>query len=171
MRNNKRHTFQPWVAQAAQLIYDASHVNPIKVLSGLSQNFPKYLSLLGNPQSQTPRIPISPELEAELHANQLRVQGGMNAMWLNGITVSGSDANPFGLLRLLKKERDILKTLTTLGPLASDGSRWLGNGQALDLLTHHKVAAAQNDGVNSVIDDLVDVSDRIESGVCIKEAR
>ncbi|KAI3613174.1 glycoprotein glucosyltransferase [Moniliophthora roreri] len=151
-------------AQAAQLIYDASHVNPIKILSGLSQNFPKYLPLLGNPQSQTPRIPISPELEAELHANQLRVQGGVNAMWLNGITVSESDTSPFGLLRLLKKERDILKTLTTLGPLASDGSRWLGNGQALDLLTHPKVAAAQNDGVNSVVDDLVDASDRVESG-------
>ncbi|KAK7047284.1 killer toxin resistant protein [Paramarasmius palmivorus] len=151
-------------AQVVQLIHDASDTNPIKILSDISQNFPKYLSLFGNPQSATPRIPIAAAVEEELHANQLLVQGGFNAMWLNGITVSDSDINPFGLLRLLKKEREILRTLTSLGPINDNQSPWLSNGQAVDLLTHPKIAAAQTEGGNSVTDGLVDASDRIESG-------
>ncbi|KAF9269441.1 hypothetical protein L218DRAFT_953049 [Marasmius fiardii PR-910] len=147
--------------QVAQLLYDAAaNHDPIKVLTQLSQNFPKYLPLLNG--ANGPRIKVSSELAEELHNNQLRAQPGGNIMWINGQMVQDADVNPFGLLRTLKKERSIINTLTSFG-LGEDNERWLSNGQAIELLTHRKIAAAQDtSGSSAVVDGLVDVSDRAE---------
>ncbi|KAG7094908.1 hypothetical protein E1B28_005714 [Marasmius oreades] len=147
--------------QAAQLLYDAaSSHNPIQVLTRLSQNFPKYLPLLNGPNG--PRIQISSELAEEIHNNQLRAQPGGNVMWINGQMIQDGEVNPFGLLKILQKERAIIKTLTSFA-LGEKNERWLGNGQAIELLTHKKIAVAQDtSGSGAVVDGLVDVSDRPE---------
>ncbi|KAJ8081870.1 killer toxin resistant protein [Marasmius tenuissimus] len=147
--------------QAAQLLYDAGlEHNPIEVLTQLSQNFPKYLSLLNGPNG--PRIPASSELAEEMHNNQLRAQPGGNMMWINGQMTQDADVSPFGLLRILKKERGIMKTLTSF-KLGDEEENWLSNGQAIELLTHPKMAVAQDtSGSAAVVDGLVDASDREE---------
>jgi UDP-glucose:glycoprotein glucosyltransferase len=57
------------------------------------------------------------------------------------------------LLRLLRKERSIIHSLTSLG---------LTPSQAVELLSHPTVSAAQND--KGVMDALFDASDRPEEG-------
>lgn len=57
------------------------------------------------------------------------------------------------LLRLFRKERSIVLSLTSLG---------LTPSQAVDLLTHPAIGAAQTD--KSVVDGLFDASDRPEEG-------
>jgi UDP-glucose:glycoprotein glucosyltransferase len=57
------------------------------------------------------------------------------------------------LLRLLRKERSVMLSLTSLG---------LTPGQAVELLTHPAVGAAQSN--KAVLNDLFDASDRPEGG-------
>lgn len=57
------------------------------------------------------------------------------------------------LLRLLRKERSLIHSLTSLG---------LTSSQAVELLTHPAIAAAQND--NGAVDAMFDASDRPEEG-------
>ncbi|KAF9077351.1 glycosyltransferase family 24 protein [Rhodocollybia butyracea] len=131
--------------QASQVIMESS--NPLLTLTHLSQNFPKYVTTLAR------RVPIKAELTEEVHENQLRVQSGLSAMWINGVSVTETDINPFGLLRLLKKEKAIMLELMGLN---------LERGEAMELLTHFEVAAAQDS--KEVLDGLVDASDRPEGG-------
>ncbi|KAL0579014.1 killer toxin resistant protein [Marasmius crinis-equi] len=147
--------------QAVQLLYDSglSH-NPIQILAQLSQNFPKYFPLLNRPNG--PRIPVSPELAEEMHNNQLRAQPGGNMLWINGQGIQDGDVGPFELLRILKKERGIIKTLTSF-KLGEETESWLSNAQAIELLTHPKMGAAQDSsGGGAIVDGLVDMSDREE---------
>lgn len=87
----------------------------------------------------------------------MKAQGGINAMWLNGITVQETDLTPLGMLRLLRKERGVVGSLVSLG---------LSAGQAVDLLTHTKISLAQSEEAN-VLDALFDASDRPEGGSTI----
>ena len=75
------------------------------------------------------------------------------------LAVMGSEcSNPIAnrLLRLLRKERSVMLSLTSLG---------LTPGQAVELLTHPAVGAAQN--TKGALDDLFDASDRFEGGEVI----
>ena len=56
------------------------------------------------------------------------------------------------LLRLLRKERSIVSSLTALG---------ISRSEALELLSHPAIGASQS---NSVLDGIFDSSDRIEGG-------
>ncbi|KAF5386468.1 hypothetical protein D9757_005906 [Collybiopsis confluens] len=131
--------------QASQFIMDSP--NPLLTLKHLSQNFPKYVTTLAR------RVPIGDDLAQELHENQLRVQAGVNVMWINGLHITEKDINAFGFLRLIKKERELMMELTGLG---------FDNGEAIELLTHPAIAAAQES--KDVLDGLVDASDRPEGG-------
>lgn len=73
--------------------------------------------------------------------------------WLNGATLTEKDVNPLELLKLLRKERTIIQSLTSLG---------LSRAEAQDLLTHKSIGAAQSD--KGVLDGLLDASDRPEEG-------
>lgn len=73
--------------------------------------------------------------------------------WLNGAVVADKDINPFGLLRLLKKERATILALTSLG---------ITKPQTLELLTHESIAVSHSD--IDVLDGLFDASDRPEGG-------
>lgn len=70
--------------------------------------------------------------------------------WLNGLQIDAKDVNPFGLLRLLKKEREIMNALV---------SRGMTRGQAFELLTHPEFANRQE---NTGLDAIFDASDRLE---------
>lgn len=60
------------------------------------------------------------------------------------------------LLRLLRKERALMSSLTALS---------LSPSQAIDVLTHSAVASAQQSSVGgAVVDGLCDASDRAEGG-------
>ncbi|KAJ7909648.1 glycosyltransferase family 24 protein [Mycena leptocephala] len=134
--------------QATQLIADSSE--PLATLAQLSQNFPKYMAALSR------RVVVNESLQVEVHMNQLKAQPGINMFWLNGGTVSEKDINPLGLLRLVRKERTVMMSLTSLG---------LSREEALDLLTHPAVSAAQGDA--GVLDNVFDASDRPENGEVI----
>jgi len=131
--------------KASQLISDSSE--PLSALIQLSQNFPKYATSLSR------RVVINESLADELHSNQLRVQGGVNLFWMNGVPIPEKEVNPLGLLRILKKERNLMLSLEGLG---------LDRAEAMELLTSPVVAEAQSD--NGVLDGVVDASDRLEGG-------
>lgn len=131
--------------QAAQIIADSPE--PLTVLSHLSQNFPKYATSLAR------RVVANKNLTQELHNNTLKVQKGFNVFWLNGVQTDASDVNPFALLRLLKKEKTVVQSLTSYG---------LSNSQAFELLTHPAVASAQKD--SAMMEAVFDASDRPEGG-------
>lgn len=119
----------------------------MKTTKHLSQDFPRYATSLSR------RVSVSEEILAETHANHLKFQSGMSALWLNGVLVQAKDVNPFSLLRLMKKEKGMISSLTRLG---------LSRGEALDLLTNPELAAAQSD--KGMLDGLYDASDRPEGG-------
>lgn len=132
-------------AKAIQVITSSS--NPLATFVHLAQNFPKYVTSLSR------RVVISPGISEELQSNSLRAQSGANIFWLNGMQISPKDVNPFDLLRLLKKEKELLGSLVEQG---------LTKSQALELLTHHELADMQ--GGSGSLDTIFDASDRLEGG-------
>ncbi|KAF9461692.1 glycosyltransferase family 24 protein, partial [Collybia nuda] len=134
--------------QATQLIADSSE--PLATLMQLSQNFPKYATIVAR------RVVVNSSIEEEIHENSLKAQGGAHMFWLNGAAVRDKDVNPLGLLRLLKKERAVMLSLAALG---------IPRPQVLELLTHPNISASQS-GKN-VLDGLFDASDRPEKGEVI----
>lgn len=131
-------------SKAIQLIANSS--TPLTTLIHLSQNFPRYASLLGR------RVVVNSSVESEIHMNSIRAEPGAHVFWLNGAAIPDKDINPFGLLGHLKKERATMSTLTSLG---------MTHKEALEVLTHASVTQAQQVGV---LDGLFDASDRIEGG-------
>ncbi|KAL5522625.1 hypothetical protein ACEPAG_8642 [Sanghuangporus baumii] len=132
--------------KATQLITNSS--DPLATLKYLSQNFPKYASPLAH------RVIVNENLLEEVQDNWMKAQGGINAMWLNGLTVQETDMTPLGILRLLRKERGVMQSLTSLG---------LSAGQAVEPLTHKAIGRAQADNAD-VLDSMFDASDRPEGG-------
>lgn len=132
-------------AQAAQII--ASSSDPLNALINLSQNFPKYATSLAR------RVVVNSSISEELHSNSLKAQRGVNMFWVNGLQVEAKDVNPFGLLRLLKKEKEVVSSLVRQG---------LKKDQAFELLTHSEIAKKQR--AAGSLDALFDASDRPEGG-------
>ncbi|KAF4618673.1 hypothetical protein D9613_009850 [Agrocybe pediades] len=131
--------------KAVQIIKDSP--NPLDTLIHLSQNFPKYATSL------TRRVVTNENITQELLDNLPKIQHGANLFWLNGLQVDAKDVHPFGLLKLLKKEKAIIQSLTAQG---------LQRGEAFKLLTHSAISATQKD--SGVLDALFDASDRPEGG-------
>ena len=140
------HQFAALSVKATQLIANSS--NPLQALIELSQNFPKYASELSH------RVILNESLVQEIQDNSAKAQGGVNMMWLNGITIEEKDINPQGLLGLLRKERHVMRSLASLG---------LSPSQSIDLLTHKAIYAAQQDS-SGTLDGIFDASDRPEGG-------
>ncbi|KAH9924083.1 glycosyltransferase family 24 protein [Fomitopsis serialis] len=135
--------------QAAQIIRDADE--PLSILKQLAQNFPRYATSLSR------QVTFDAGLAEEVENNQVVARSGTNVVWLNGVLLSEKDMNPFALLRLLRRERGIMQSLTSLG---------LSTSQALELLTHPYISAAQS--ASDVLDGIVDASDRQEGGDVIQ---
>ncbi|KAF5311086.1 hypothetical protein D9619_007791 [Psilocybe cf. subviscida] len=131
-------------SNTAQIIADSA--DPLSVLTQIAQNFPKYASALGR------RLIANESIEEELHNNSLRVQRGGNAMWINGLMVDLKDAHPFGLMRLLRKEKVVMQSLIAQG---------LENLEAVEVLNHQAIAVTQMKESGGM-DALFDASDRPE---------
>ncbi|KAL0959808.1 hypothetical protein HGRIS_011489 [Hohenbuehelia grisea] len=133
--------------QATQLI--ANSTEPLATLVQLSQNFPKYASALAR------RVVVNSSVETAVQNNAQKVQGGINVVWMNGLILDDDDArlNPLGILRLLRKERSLMQSLTSIG---------LSNGQAMELLTSNDIGAAHFG--QEELEGMFDASDRQEGG-------
>jgi UDP-glucose:glycoprotein glucosyltransferase len=129
-------------SQAVQII--ASSPKPLTTLIHLAQNFPKYATSLSR------RVVTNSSVADELQSNSLKVSKDISMFWLNGLQIDAKDVNPFGLLRLLKKEREVMNALV---------SRGMTRGQAFELLTHPEFANRQE---NTGLDAIFDASDRLE---------
>lgn len=131
--------------QAAQLIFDSP--NALTTLKQLSQDFPKYATSIAR------RVVPKTELRNEIRSNGMRAQFGVNAVWLNGASIPETQMNPFSLLKLLRREREVILSLISLG---------LKTEEAVDLVFESAISTAQRD-VDS-LDGLFDASDRPEDG-------
>jgi UDP-glucose:glycoprotein glucosyltransferase len=78
----------------------------------------------------------------------------MNMFWVNGAVVQDKDVDPWGLVRVLRRERGVVGALMKAG-LA-------GRAEAVELLTHPNISAAQGD--KDVLEGVFDASDRSEGG-------
>ncbi|KAF7983169.1 hypothetical protein HWV62_23402 [Athelia sp. TMB] len=141
--------------QAMHLIHDSK--DPLATLRQLAQDFPKYATLISR------RVlgddAVEDGLIDEVLANQAKAPPGTNMVWLNGAIISENDMTPFALLRLLRKERALIRSLTAFS---------LTPSQAIDVLTHDAVASAQQSAAaGGVLDGLFDASDREEGGEVI----
>jgi len=131
--------------KAIQIIKDSA--NPLDTLIHLSQDFPKYATSL------TRRVVTNENITQELLDNLPKIPHGANLFWLNGVQIDAKDVHPFGLLKLLKKEKAVMQSLTAQG---------LQRPEAFKLVTHAAISATQKDG--NVLDALFDASDRPEGG-------
>ncbi|KAI0090064.1 glycosyltransferase family 24 protein [Irpex rosettiformis] len=129
--------------KATQLLYDSD--DALSTLKQISQNFPKYASAIAR------RVTIQQDLEEEVQANHAKAQPGVSMVWLNGLVVPETEMNPFALLRLMKKERNVIRATEALG---------LSSSQSIDFLTHRAIGLAQSE--NGVLDGVSDASDRPE---------
>jgi UDP-glucose:glycoprotein glucosyltransferase len=145
----------------------ASSADPLRTMSQLAQNFPKYATAIAR------RVTLTEDFKYELMGNNFLVQGGLNAIWFNGGNSPIADITPLryvitvhtlfnetqsttnSLLRLIRKERATVLSLTSLG---------LSPSQAVDLLTHPTIAEAQTQEGPKGLDGFTDASDRQEGG-------
>lgn len=73
--------------KAAEFILDSE--NPLATLKLLSQDFPKYANSLTS-------VEVNDTLIGEIASNQgFGVQPGVNAIWLNGISLDADQIDPF----------------------------------------------------------------------------
>ncbi|KZT37012.1 glycosyltransferase family 24 protein [Sistotremastrum suecicum HHB10207 ss-3] len=131
--------------QAMQFILNTS--KPLSTLQSLSQNFPKYTTSLAR------RVNISDPMADEYMSNAAKAPPGLNIIWLNGVALQETDVDPFNLLRVLRKERHVVESLSALG---------IPPHEAIDVLTHPSLSVAQ--GSSGILDGLFDASDRPEGG-------
>lgn len=124
----------------------AKSKDPLRALRHLSQDFPRHAVALAR-SAPNPTKAFLREME-ELHERQM--QEGGDDVWLNGKALTNKEFQPFGLLSILRSERDTVNALTALN---------LTSAQAVDLLTSSDIAR-----VFSVDDSspFFDASDRIE---------
>ncbi|KAG0000949.1 hypothetical protein BGZ65_003923, partial [Modicella reniformis] len=93
--------------------------NPLKTLVAVAQDFPKY-------QRKLSKIALNITLKNAFHKNQMMTRDGRAKVWLNNQLIPQHKMNPFNLIRLIRRERQSLVSLATIG---------LSSKKAVDLLT------------------------------------
>ncbi|KAG9088588.1 hypothetical protein FS749_002047, partial [Ceratobasidium sp. UAMH 11750] len=150
--------------EIGSLPYLATHLiatsgEPLKALTHLSQNFPKHAVSLARrwDANRTEDLGAKYEsIEGEVHANMHMVAGAGNMAWLNGVQLSENDMNPFSLLRLLRREHQVMSSLMNTG---------LTSEQAIKVLANGNIGRAAT--LSSSTDSIFDASDRQEGGKAI----
>ncbi|KAH8978341.1 UDP-glucose:glycoprotein glucosyltransferase-domain-containing protein [Lactarius akahatsu] len=130
---------------ATQLVSESP--TPLQTLKHLVHDFPKYATSLAR------RIVPQSGLLEEISSNSYKIRPGVSAVWLNGAPVSPDEMNPYSLLRLVRKERDLMFSLTSLGLLP---------GEAFELVVHPSFGTSSPRG--DATDGVFDSSDRAEDG-------
>lgn len=125
--------------------YVADSKDPLDTLVKLSQDFPKYSSMIAAHN-------ISDKLQREIKSNRLEMlPPGANALWINGVQIDPRQIDAFFLVDHLRRERKLMESFRSLG---------LSAKEAVDLLTHDSVT-------ESVAQDAYqryDYRDEIEGG-------
>lgn len=93
--------------------------DPLRTLVGIAQDFPKY-------QRDISKISINETFREAFQANALSSRDDRARVWLNNQLVPQHKMNPFNLLRLVRRERNALSSLATVG---------VSSKKAIDLLT------------------------------------
>ncbi|KAF8438182.1 UDP-glucose:Glycoprotein glucosyltransferase-domain-containing protein [Boletus edulis BED1] len=126
--------------QHAHQCWNNHHTLPlsdVELFQTLTNSFPLYATSLAR------KIKVSEEVKDEVYDNSARAAPGMNIAWVNGRVLNeneGSMAGIFGLLRTLKRERTLVKTLVDLG---------LTTEQAIELLMHPAHSSTQRSGFSA----------------------
>ncbi|KAG0342660.1 hypothetical protein BG004_005623 [Podila humilis] len=93
--------------------------DPLNTLVSVSQDFPKY-------QAKLAKMSFDPTLKSVVLSNQPFLIGGAGKVWLNNQPVPAHKMNPFSLLRMMRRDRQTIVSLSTMG---------LSPRKAVDLLT------------------------------------
>jgi len=154
--------------------------NPLLTLRQLSHNFPTFAVALA--RSYEDRIAPggtedgvkSFEASQEIYQRQsYSVQAGSSDIWLNGRGMAESELWPLSLIKVLRKERQIIRSLEKIHPS-------LNRTQAVDLLQFPAISRAMQErkvsgspgGPSEEIDNtFFDASDRIERKALAKEGQ
>ncbi|KAI8362188.1 UDP-glucose:glycoprotein glucosyltransferase-domain-containing protein [Mortierella sp. GBAus27b] len=102
---------------AAQFVLQSQ--DPLKTLVAVTQDFPKY-------QHRIAKIALNTTLKDQFQRNLMLGQDGRGHVWLNNQPVPNHKMNPFNLIRLVRRERQTLASLATIG---------VSSRKAVDLLT------------------------------------
>lgn len=108
--------------------YIASAEDPMDRLLEVTANFPKYASHISSQNASSEFI-----LEHRQNREKL-LPAGYNVIWMNGLQIQARDANAFTLIDILRKERQLIAQLRSIG---------LTSSEAIDLLSSEVVAQAQ----------------------------
>jgi UDP-glucose:glycoprotein glucosyltransferase len=111
--------------------YVMDSTDPLETLIKMSQNFPKYSSIVASHDH-------SGEMVQEIRHNRMKMlPGGYNAMWINGVQMDSRQIDAFSLLEHLRRERKLIDKFRDLGLSAND---------AVKLLSHRLLTDAQAGG-------------------------
>ncbi|KAJ5338363.1 hypothetical protein N7452_005091 [Penicillium brevicompactum] len=124
--------------------YVMDSANPLDTLIKMSQDFPKYSSVVASHDH-------SGELAQEIRHNRVKMlPGGYNAMWINGVQMDSQQIDAFSLLEHLRRERKLIEKFRGLGLSADD---------AVKLLSHRLLTEAQAGGDEQRYDYRDDLED------------
>ncbi|RHZ48670.1 hypothetical protein Glove_543g38 [Diversispora epigaea] len=112
--------------KTAQVILESQ--DPLKTLTQLSQDFPKYSHYIS-------QVPLSYPLGKEIEMNQEHSHLESNLFWLNGLVMNPLSVDPFSLLKLLFRERQTISSFLNLS---------LNPGQAIGVLSLPIISEAQS---------------------------
>ncbi|KAK4688056.1 UDP-glucose:glycoprotein glucosyltransferase, partial [Tremellales sp. Uapishka_1] len=133
--------------QASTLIMASE--DKLEALAQLSQDFPKYSAAIAR------RVIVDPVI-AE-HSVLMGKRGSQpSAFYINGKTIKDTELNAYSLHKILRSERSLTLSLTSLG---------LTPKQAFELISDPLVGQAQTE--EDPLEGLVDASDRPEEGQVI----
>ncbi|KAG1175838.1 hypothetical protein G6F70_003865 [Rhizopus microsporus] len=131
--------------KAAQ--YIAKSNNTLETMSLLAQDFPKYAKSIS-------MIELDKEFENEVLENQYSsVQGGLNAVWINGKALELRQVDPFYLVRLLRDEKKLIQSIQAIG---------FSPKEAIEILSNPALSEGESMG-NDIISGVYDVRDTPEN--------
>ena len=101
---------------------------PMDTLLKLVRDFPKYTSTIAATNA------TSDFLTEHYNNRELLLPTGYNVIWINGVQIPARDVNPYALLSHLRRERKLIKGITSQGLSSSD---------TISLLSHSAVTQGQ----------------------------
>jgi UDP-glucose:glycoprotein glucosyltransferase len=101
---------------------------PMDTLLKLVRDFPKYTSTIAATNA------TSEFLTEHYNNRELLLPTGYNAIWINGVQIPARDVNPYALLAHLRRERKLIRGITSQGLSSSD---------TISLLSHSAITQGQ----------------------------
>jgi UDP-glucose:glycoprotein glucosyltransferase len=103
----------------------------LDTLVRLTQDLPKFSAAIAAHD-------VNPEFHEEHRRNRMRLgPSGSNALWVNGIQLNERQVEPFGLVEMLRRERNFVTSVQDLG---------LSGKEFVDLLGHDSLGQTDSGG-------------------------